>query len=58
MKRKPEKSAAIVTIKAPGRMTKKGRKDIAMWLKRHADMLMKHGQNYTNGRFTGRYIYS
>jgi hypothetical protein len=54
---KPLKSAAIITIKAPGKMTKAGRKDIAAWLRRHASMLLKHGEQYTDGRFTGRYLH-
>lgn len=53
-----EKSAAIVTIHAPGKMTKRGRKNIATWLRRHALMLLKDGDKYTEGRFTGRYIYT
>jgi hypothetical protein len=53
-----EKSAAIITLKAPGKMSKKGRKDIAAWLRRHALMLVKDGDKYTDGRFTGRYIHS
>lgn len=51
-------SAAIITIKRPGDMTAKGRRDIAAWLRKHADMLVKEGKNYTTGRFTGRYFYS
>ncbi len=58
MAKTKEKSAAIITIKAPGKMTAKGRRDIAKWLRRHADMLLKDGKNYTEGRFTGRYLYA
>ena len=57
MKRKTEKSAAIITIKSPGSMTKKGRSEIAAWLRQHAANLVRHGDKYTDGRFTGRYIY-
>ena len=58
MKSKPaEKSAAVITIKSPGKMTARGRRDIAGWLRRHADHLLKHGKDYTDGRFTGRFIY-
>lgn len=57
MKPKREQSAAIITIKSPGKMTKRSRRDIAQWLKRHADMLLKDGDKYTDGRFTGRFIY-
>lgn len=51
------KSAAIVTIKAPGKMSKKGRKQIADWLRRQAANLSKHGNEYTDGMFTARYLY-
>ena len=51
------KSAAILTIKSPGKMSKKGRGDIIKWLRRQADHLQKEGDNYTEGRFTARYIY-
>ena len=51
-------SAAIITIKRPRAMTPKGRRDIAKWLRHHADMLVAEGKNYTEGRFTGRYYYS
>lgn len=57
MNARKEKSAAIVTIRGPGKMTKRGRRDIAMWLRRHAAHLLKHGEQYTEGRFTGRFIY-
>jgi hypothetical protein len=56
--KRKEKSAAIVTIKSPGKMTKRGRQDIAQWLRRHAEWLVKHGDEYTDGRFTGRFIYN
>lgn len=52
-----EKSAAILTIKHPGKMSAKGRREIAAWLRRHASMLVKHGKEYTDGRFIGRYLY-
>lgn len=54
---KKEKSAAILTIKAPGLMTPKGRKQIAAWLVRHADDLLTYGKQYTEGTFRGRYLY-
>lgn len=57
MARKSEKSAAIITIKAPGRMTAKGRRAIAKWMRHHASMLLTHGSNYTKGTFRGRYLY-
>lgn len=51
------KSAAIITIKAPGRMSARGRRDIALWLRQHAAHLLKHGKDYTGGKFTGRFYY-
>lgn len=57
-KSKAEKSAAVLTIHGPGRMTKRGRRAIATLLRKHADWLLKHGDDYTDGRFTGRFIYT
>jgi hypothetical protein len=57
MKRKPAQSAAIITIKSPGKMSPRGRRDIAKWLRMHAAHILKHGKDYTEGKFTGRYIY-
>jgi hypothetical protein len=53
---KAEKSAAIVTIKDAPKMTKRGRKNIAAWLRRQAAFLEQHGNEFA-GRFTARYIY-
>jgi hypothetical protein len=52
------KSAAIITIHGVGDMTPKGRREIAKWLRHHADMMVAEGKNYTKGRFTGRYQYA
>jgi hypothetical protein len=57
MKTKKEQSAAILTIKSPGKMSKKGRRDIAKWLERQAKNLLADGDKYTDGRFTARYLY-
>ena len=57
MSTRTEKSAAIVTIKDAPKMSKQGRKNIAAWLRRQADMLVRSGTHYTNGRFTARYLY-
>ena len=54
---KKDKSAAVVTIHGAPRMTPKGRKEIAAWLRRQADSLVKHGKDYTETRFTARYLY-
>lgn len=49
-------SAAILTVRdAPG-MTKRGRKQIAAWMRRQAAFFEKHGDNYSK-RFTARYLY-
>ena len=50
-------SAAVVTIRNAPRMTKKGRKAIANWLRQHARWLEKDGDKYSK-RFTGRYYYA
>lgn len=52
-----EKSAAIVTIRDADKMTKRGRRQIAMWLRQHAAWLEACGHEYS-ARFTGRYLYS
>lgn len=51
-----EKSAAIVTIKDADKMTKRGRKAVANWLREHAEMLESYGPEYA-GVFRGRYLY-
>lgn len=56
-RKRPSRIAARVTIERPGKMTPAGRKDIAAWLRMHAAHLLKHGKDYTNGRFVGRYHY-
>ena len=54
----PDKSPAILTIHRAPSMTPAGRRAIAKWLLRQADMLVKEGKNYTEGRFTARYLYT
>lgn len=51
-----EKSAAIVTVKDAPKMTKRGRKAIAKWLREQADFLEQYGNEFA-GRFTARYLY-
>lgn len=58
MKKKSPKSAAVITIKAPGKMTQRGRRDIIKWLRDRAKHLEKHGKDYTEGTFTGRFFYT
>jgi hypothetical protein len=57
MAKHTNKSAAVLTIKRAPAMTKKGRKDIAAWLRRQANMLLRHGDQYSETRFTARYLY-
>jgi hypothetical protein len=52
-----EKSAAVITIREPGRMSKRGRKAIAQWLRKQAEHFLKHGDQYSETRFTARYLY-
>ena len=51
------KSAAIVTIKGAPRMTAKGRKSVAAWLRRQAGFLENHADKLSNHRFCSRYLY-
>ena len=51
-----DKLVAIVTIKKPAEMTKKGRKQVANWLRGRAVLLEKHGDLMAS-RFTARYTY-
>lgn len=50
------KSAAIVTIHRASEMTPEGRREVAAWLRAHAQDLVKYGDQYSR-RFTGRYTY-
>jgi hypothetical protein len=52
----PQKSAAILTIRDAAQMSRRGRKAIANWLRRHARFLESHGSDFSR-RFTGRYLY-
>ena len=54
-KSKPDKSAAIVTIKDGPEMTLGGRRRIAAWLRRQAAFFERHGNKYAS-RFTARYL--
>lgn len=49
-------AAAVLTLKKPGAMTKEGRAEIARWLRRSANDLVKLGDQYNStGRFIARY---
>ena len=51
-------SAAVLTLKKPGTMTDKGRKEIAAWLRKQAANLLKYGKDYNDtGDFRARYLY-
>lgn len=51
-----DKSAAVLTIHDAPRMTAKGRRQIAAWLKKQAAFLTKDGGAFAK-RFTARYLY-
>lgn len=48
--------AGIVCIHRAAEMTPKGRREVAAWLRKTADGLVKEGDNYA-ARFTARYFY-
>ncbi len=50
------KSAAVLTIYDAGKMTPKGRNDVATWLRRQADDLKREG-NSCAPLFRGRFQY-
>lgn len=50
-------AVAVLTIKGPGNMTPKGRRQIAIWLQSVAAGLVTDGRLYTFGRFRARYYY-
>lgn len=57
MEKPKEKRAAILTVFEAPDMTKRGRRQIATWLRKQAEFLEREGQHYAK-RFTARYIYS
>ncbi len=54
--RKGAKLAATLTIHDVSKMTPSGRSDVAKWLRRHADGLVKEGPTYASV-FTARLRY-
>lgn len=52
-----EKSAAVLTIYDAQLMTERGKKEIAAWLRRQANFLMKHNKELDK-RFRARYLYT
>lgn len=55
-KKKTANCAATVTIHRAGEMTAAGRRDIALWLRRTANLLTSKGDKL-GARFTARYMY-
>ena len=51
------KRAASLVILGPGKMTTKGRRDIANWLRQQAKHLIKDGKFYTDGQFRAGFNY-
>lgn len=51
-----DKAAAIITVKDAPAMTKRGRKQIAQWLRRQATFVERYGSELST-RFTARYLY-
>lgn len=50
------KSAVVLTIKDAADMTDNGRRDIAKWLDRQKQFLLKNNKELSR-RFTARYLY-
>lgn len=52
-----ERSAAIITIKKPGKMTDSGRRRIAKWMREQAQFLERYGNKMSDTSFRARYMY-
>lgn len=52
-----DRKAASLTVYGIGRMTKRGRKDIAKWLSNLASEIANNGDAYTEGRFRAGFHY-
>lgn len=50
------KSAAVLTVFDAPKMTKRGRKQIAAWLRKQAEFMEQYGPELAD-RFTARYLY-
>ena len=50
-----DKTHATIRLAEPAKWSKKGRKEIALWLRRCGESLMKQGHKYSRG-FTFRYF--
>lgn len=53
----PLESAAIITIKDAPAMSRKGRCEIAQWMRRQATFFVQHGERYADGTFRARFLY-
>jgi hypothetical protein len=42
----------------PGKMSPAGRRQVAMWIRRHLAIFLKDGKNYGNDDYRGRYVYT
>jgi hypothetical protein len=51
------KTAASITIYGADKMTLKGRRDIAHWMREQADFLVRYGDEY-DYRVQSRYLYT
>lgn len=52
-------AAAILTVRKPGAMSKRGRTAIAKWLRDRADDIELHGEQLNDtGSFVCRYMYA
>lgn len=54
---KKQVARAILTIKNPGMMTPTGLEEIATWLRKEANGLLKQGDAYSKSKFTARLFF-
>lgn len=54
---KKDQKVASLTVKGIGRMTERGRKDIAHWLRHLASEITNNGDAYTDGQFRAGFHY-
>lgn len=54
---KTHKSAAVLTVFDAPKFTKKGRKNVAAWLRRQAAFIESHNAELSK-RFRARYLYA
>ncbi len=56
--KRPYRVAASIRIKEPGRMTAKGARQVASWLRREADFLEKYRLHLADKDWQPRYLYA